>query len=159
MKIAIRKGFGFGLTSGIITTLGLIVGLNYGTHSKKIVLGGILLIAIADALSDALGIHISEEAGSITITEKQIWTSTISTIVFKVIFALTFAIPIILFPLQTAIIISVIWGIFLLSVFSYYIAKKREEKPLKAIFEHLIIAVIVIVITYFLGNWISSWTV
>ena len=159
MEIAIRKGFGFGLTSGIITTLGLIVGLNYGTHSKKIVLGGILLIAIADALSDALGIHISEEAGSKTITEKQIWASTISTTIFKIIFALTFAIPIILFPLQVAIIISVLWGIFLLSVFSYYIAKKREEKPIKAIFEHLIIAIIVVVITYFLGNWISSWTV
>ena len=71
MKISIRKGLGFGLTSGVITTLGLLVGLNAGTHSKKIVLGGILLIAIADALSDALGIHISEEAGSKEITEKQ----------------------------------------------------------------------------------------
>ena len=157
MKIAIRKGFGFGLTSGIITTLGLIVGLNYGTHSKKIVLGGILLIAIADALSDALGIHISEEAGSKTVTERQIWASTTSTIIFKIIFALTFAIPILLFPLQTAIIISILWGILLLSVFSYYIAKKRQEKPLKAIFEHLLIAGIVIIITYFLGSWISSW--
>ena len=120
MKIAIRKGFGFGLTSGIITTLGLIVGLNYGTHSKKIVLGGILLIAIADALSDALGIHISEEAGSKSITEKQIWTSTISTIIFKFLFALTFAVPVLLFSLQKAIIISIIWGVLLLSIFSYY---------------------------------------
>ncbi len=39
----------------------MIVGLNSGTNSKNIVLGGIITIAIADALSDALGIHISEE--------------------------------------------------------------------------------------------------
>jgi len=52
----------FGLTSGIITTLGLIVGLHSGTHSKLAVIGGILTIAMADALSDALGIHVSEES-------------------------------------------------------------------------------------------------
>ena len=62
MKLSIRKGFSFGLTSGIITTLGLIVGLYSGTGSKTIVLAGIIVIAVADALSDSVGIHISEEA-------------------------------------------------------------------------------------------------
>jgi hypothetical protein len=62
MKASIKKGFSFGLTSSIITTLGLIVGLHSSTHSKLIIVGGILIIAVADALSDALGIHISEEA-------------------------------------------------------------------------------------------------
>jgi len=62
MKVSVKKGFSFGLTSGIITTLGLMVGLNAGTHSKIVVIGGILSIAIADAFSDALGMHISEEA-------------------------------------------------------------------------------------------------
>lgn len=159
MKKYIRKGFGFGLTSGIITTLGLIVGLNSGTHSKQVVLGGILLIAVADALSDALGIHISEEAGSKTTTQSQIWASTISTTISKFLFALSFAVLALLFELSTAVLISIIWGICLLSVFSYYIAKKREESPFKAVFEHLLIAVVVIIITYFLGNWISTWAI
>ena len=62
IKDSIKKGLGFGLTSGIITTLGLIIGLSAGTHSKIAVIGGILTIAFADALSDSLGIHISEES-------------------------------------------------------------------------------------------------
>lgn len=156
---SIRKGFGFGLTSGIITTLGLIVGLNSGTHSKKVVLGGILLIAIADSLSDALGIHISEESEGKENTQKNIWRSTFSTVLFKFLFALTFAIPILLFSLQTAIIISIIWGLFLLSTFSCYIAKKRKESCLNAIFEHCLIAILVIIATYFIGNWISTWAI
>ena len=61
-KHSLRIGFSFGLTSGIITTLGLMVGLHAGTHSRLAVIGGILTIAIADAFSDALGIHISEES-------------------------------------------------------------------------------------------------
>jgi hypothetical protein len=55
MKIQVRKGVSFGLTSGVITTLGLIVGLHSGTHSKIAVISGIPTIAIADAMSDALG--------------------------------------------------------------------------------------------------------
>jgi hypothetical protein len=55
MRTALKIGFSFGLTSGVITTLGLMVGLHAGTHSKSVVLGGLLTIAVADAMSDALG--------------------------------------------------------------------------------------------------------
>ncbi|MCR4290314.1 MAG: hypothetical protein NUV86_08670, partial [Candidatus Scalindua sp.] len=62
MKESLKTGIIFGLTSGTITTLGLMIGLYSGTNSRCIVIGGILTIAVADSLSDALGIHISEEA-------------------------------------------------------------------------------------------------
>ncbi len=62
MKHSFKVGFSFGLTSGIITTLGLMIGLYSGTNSQLVVIGGILTIAIADSMSDALGIHISEES-------------------------------------------------------------------------------------------------
>ncbi|MGZ8381620.1 MAG: hypothetical protein ACXW4C_08190, partial [Nitrospira sp.] len=55
MKASFKTGLSFGLTSGVITTLGLMVGLHSGTHSRTVVIGGILTIAIADAMSDALG--------------------------------------------------------------------------------------------------------
>ena len=65
MKHSIKVGFSFGLTSGIITTLGLMIGLNSSTNSSIVVIGGILTIAIADSLSDAIGIHIAEESENI----------------------------------------------------------------------------------------------
>jgi len=155
MKISIRKGFGFGMTSGIITTLGLMIGLYSGTNSKLFVLGGVLMIAIADAFSDSLGIHISEEAGSKKTTTKEIWESTISTFAFKFVFALIFIILILLLELQIAVIIGAFIGLFLLGVFSFYIAKQRGLKPLKIILEHLGIAILVIVITYAIGKGIA----
>ncbi len=82
MNLSIKKGVGFGLTSGIITTLGLIVGLNSGTHSKAVIIGGIVIIAVSDALSDALGIHVSEEAENIHSRQK-IWEATIFTFLAK----------------------------------------------------------------------------
>jgi len=131
------------------------VGLHSGTHSKLVVIGGVLTIAIADAFSDALGIHISEESEN-RHTAKEIWESTISTFLSKLVFALTFIVPIILFPLTQAIIVSVIWGILLLGIFSFYITKEQKIKRWIVIAEHLLIALIVIVITHFVGDWIGS---
>jgi len=61
MKESLKSGISFGTTSGIITTLGLIVGLNAGTHSILAILGGILAIAISEGLSESTGMHISKK--------------------------------------------------------------------------------------------------
>ncbi|RLG15598.1 MAG: hypothetical protein DRN71_00955 [Candidatus Nanohalarchaeota archaeon] len=155
MNHSTKVGLSFGLTSGIVTTLGLMIGLYSGTQSKLIVLGGILTIAIADAFSDALGIHISEESEN-KHTTKEIWQSTIATFLSKFVFAQTFTIPIILFSLDTAIIVSIIWGLSALSILSYSIAKEQKANPWKVIGEHLAIAVIVIILTHYTGDWISK---
>ncbi|GAG72706.1 unnamed protein product [marine sediment metagenome] len=155
MKHSIKMGFSFGLTSGIITTLGLIIGLHSSTHSKVVIIGGILTIAIADAFSDALGIHISEESEN-KHTAIEIWESTLSTLFSKFVFALTFIIPIMLLQLSTAIVVSVIWGLFILGIFSFIIAREQKRRPWKVIAEHLIIALVVIIITYYVGDWIGT---
>jgi VIT1/CCC1 family predicted Fe2+/Mn2+ transporter len=155
MKDSLIKGISFGLTSAIITTLGLMVGLHSGTHSKIVVLAGILTIAIADALSDALGIHISEEAEN-THTVKQIWGATIATFMTKFLFAMTFIVPVLFLSLSNAIIVSLIWGMSILVVLSYLIAKSQDEPPWKIIGEHLIIALAVIAITHLVGEWLST---
>ncbi|HQB85068.1 MAG TPA: hypothetical protein PLZ69_01350 [Candidatus Pacearchaeota archaeon] len=156
MRLSIRKGFSFGLTSGIITTLGLIVGLHSGTHSNVVIIGGILVIAIADAMSDALGVHVSEESENKHST-KEIWESTVSTFLSKFVFALIFIIPVLFLQLSTAIIVCVIWGLSLITIFSYYIAKQQNVKPYSIILEHLIIAIMVIMITHYVGDWIATF--
>lgn len=155
MKHSVAKGIGFGLTSGVITTLGLLVGLYSGTHSMIVVLGGILTIAVADGMSDALGIHISEEIIKKN-SCKQVWESTIATFFTKLLFALTFAIPVIFLPLDTAIAVSVAWGILLIGILSYRIAKKKKTSVAKAMAEHIGIAIVVVILTYLLGLWVST---
>lgn len=152
---SIKIGFSFGITSGIITTLGLIVGLHSGTHSRLAIIGGILTIAIADAFSDALGIHISEESEN-KHTEKEIWGSTIATFFSKFVFSATFIIPVLLFSLTTAVIVGIIWGLSLLGIFSYYLAREQNAKPHKVIIEHLLIAILVMIISHYIGDWIAQ---
>lgn len=155
LKDTFKTGLSFGLTSGIITTLGLMVGLHSGTHSKLAVIGGVLTIAIADAFSDALGIHISEESEN-KHTEREIWESTVFTFLTKFIFASTFLVPLLAFNLSTAMIVSVIYGLTLLGVFSFYIAKDQDANPWPAVLEHLLIALVVITITHYVGDTIRA---
>jgi VIT1/CCC1 family predicted Fe2+/Mn2+ transporter len=155
MKESLRTGISFGITSAVITTLGLMVGLHSGTHSRIVVIGGILTIAVADAFSDALGIHISEEAENIH-TPRQIWGATAATFFAKFCFAMTFAVPVIFLSLSKAIVVSLIWGLSILTVLSYIIAKIQKEPPLKIVAEHLLIAIIVIVITHQVGLWVGK---
>jgi len=155
MKHSIKVGVSFGLTSAIITTLGLMVGLHSGTNSELAVVGGILTIAVADAFSDALGIHVSEESEN-KHSKREIWESTLSTFLSKFVFALTFVIPVLLFSLSTAIFVSIMWGLLVLSILNYSIAAEQGANPWKMIAEHLVIAILVIVVTHFVGHWVSS---
>ena len=156
MKESIKTGISFGLTSGIITTLGIMVGLNEGTGLRLAVIGGILTIAIADAFSDAFGIHISEESSKQN-SHKAIWEATATTFFTKLVIALSFLIPILLLELSTAIKLNLAWGLFLIVIFNYFLAKTRKEKPLKIILEHVSIATLVIIITFFIGKFIAIY--
>ena len=155
MRHSLKTGFSFGLMSGIITTLGLMVGLHSGTHSKLIIIGGILTIAIADAFSDALGIHVSEESEN-KHTAREIWESTCATFIAKFVFAMTFIVPLLLFELNAAVIISIVWGFSCLGIFSCLMAREQKVKPWKVVGEHILIAFVVIVCTHFVGDFIRT---
>ncbi|MFA6254423.1 MAG: hypothetical protein WC675_00130 [Patescibacteria group bacterium] len=152
---SLTTGLSFGLTSATITTLGLMIGLNSSTNSRMVVIGGILTIAVADAFSDALGIHLAEESDS-EHTAKEIWLSTVFTFLAKFLFALTFLLPVLNLSLGVAIWVDIIWGLLILSTLSFVIAKAQKNKPHKVIFEHLFIAIIVIFLANLVGHWIKT---
>jgi VIT1/CCC1 family predicted Fe2+/Mn2+ transporter len=151
----VRTGLFFGATSAVITTIGLITGLNAGTKSITAVLGGILVIAVADAMSDALGIHLAEEANPNT-THSHVWSATIMTFVTKFVFSISFAVPLLLLPLATAVLVCVAWGLLVIVVLSYFLARSQGESPLAIISEHVGIAVLVVILSHYIGVWVGK---
>lgn len=156
MKISLKKGLNFGLTSAVITTLGLITGLNSSTGSKMVIISGILIIAVADSFSDALGIHISTESEGNS-TNKEVWQATFATFLSKFIFALTFLIPYLFLGLNLAFWVDIVWGGLILIFVSYRLAKQQNLKPQGIIFEHLFISVVVLFLGYYIGKIINQY--
>jgi len=150
-----RTGVFFGATSGVITTIGLIAGLNAGTRSLVAVLGGIFVVAVADAMSDAMGIHLAQESDPES-THEHIWAATFWTFFTKLFVALTFALPLLWFPLQLAVAIAVGWGLFVITLLSIYLARVQNTPVLHVVTEHLLIAIVVVAISHYIGVWVAT---
>ena len=149
-----RTGLFFGATSGVITTIGLIAGLNAGTNSMVAVLGGILVVAVADAMSDALGIHLAQEADPDS-TNEHIWAATIWTFLTKLIVASSFALPLLWLSLPVAVAVSVGWGLLVITFLSAYLARVQGTPVLNVVTEHLVIAIVVVAVSHYIGIWVN----
>jgi VIT1/CCC1 family predicted Fe2+/Mn2+ transporter len=147
--------FSFGATSAIITNLGIITGLDTFAHPKLSIIAGILVVALADNIADSFGIHIYQE--SECIDNKEIWFSTLSNFLTRIFVSLTFIILVAALPMNLAVPYSICWGLALLAIMSYIIAKDRKVNPYSAIFEHIIITIIVITLSHFIGRYIRGW--
>lgn len=148
------KKFSIGATAAIITSLALIAGLAHGDSARISIISGLLIIAIADNITDSLSIHILKESEGAC--EKEIYSSTFGNFAVRLVLALTFVIIVLLLPSYVAFIVSAIWGMLLLTVLSYYIAKAQKINPFKEIILHLLVAFLVIITSKLLGDFISN---
>lgn len=153
---ALRSGFSFGLTSGIITALGVLVGIGAGTDSKMVVVGALLTIALADSFSDALAVFTLEESEHTRLARRLAYTA-LTAFIAKLLFSASFILPVLILPLASAIVISVIWGVICLSVLSFYTARLRKEAVVKSVLLHVGIAVAVIIGTGLIGWAVRTW--
>ena len=142
--------FSFGSSSAIITNLGLIMGLDSGANAKYSILASILVIAIADNISDSFGIHMYQE--SERLNRAEVWISTSTNFVSRLLVSLGFMFLIYYLPLKTAVAFSLLYGLSLLMFLSYIIARDEKENPYFAMAEHLGIALLVIVLSELAGG-------
>jgi len=146
--------FSFGATSAIITCLAFIIGLSKSGNPKLSIIGSLLVIAIADNISDTLGIHIYQESD--LKNSKVVRTSTFFNFLTRLFVIIIFILLVLFLPIEYTIIFSIVWGLSLLAVLSYFISKEQKVNPYTAIFKHISIAVLVIIISNFLSEWIMN---
>ena len=78
------------------------------------------------------------------------------TFITKFVFSISFAVPLLLLPLGPAVVASVVWGLLVITLLSYFLAKSQGESPLYIIVEHLGIAVLVVVLSHYIGVWVAA---
>jgi VIT1/CCC1 family predicted Fe2+/Mn2+ transporter len=150
--MAIINKFSIGATAAITTSMGLIAGLTQGGNAKTGIITGLLIIAIADNISDTLGIHIYKESEGAS--RQDINSFTYGNFLARFFIVSTFVLIILLFSSYVALIISSVWGLFLLTILSYSIAKIKKTNSVPEIAWHLLVALLVIIGSKLLGNLI-----
>jgi hypothetical protein len=144
----------FGVTSAIVTSLAFIVSLSNNVEPRMPIIGSLLVFAIADNVSDSLGIHIFQESD--LKKNETVNASTISNFVTRFLVILSFAALVYLLPIQLAVISSVIWGFSMLMVLTYLIAVEREARLLPSLIQHFAIAAFVVFGSLLLRSWITA---
>ena len=66
------------------------------------------------------------------------------------------AVPVLLLPLSVAVAVSVVWGMLILALLSYLIARDQGQSASKTIGEHLLIAIVVIAVTHWVGHMVAQ---
>jgi VIT1/CCC1 family predicted Fe2+/Mn2+ transporter len=145
--------FSFGVTSAIVTSLALMLGLDQTASPRSSIIGALLIIAVADNIADSLGIHVYRESVPGAGTNPRV--NTISNFLARIGVMALFIGLVAVLPLEYAIILSIAVGLGLLVVLSYYIALEQKEKISVSIAHHLGITIAVIVLSHFLGQWIG----
>jgi VIT1/CCC1 family predicted Fe2+/Mn2+ transporter len=130
--------------------MGLIAGLAQGGNSKIGIVTGLLVVAIADNVSDSFSIHIYKESEGASRRETNL--STFGNFIVRLFLVFTFVSIVLIFSPLLALIVSSIWGLILLTVLSILIAKHKQTHPLREIIYHLIVALMVIIGSKLLGN-------
>ena len=141
--------YSIGATAAIITSMGLIAGLTQGANAKISIVTGLLIIAIADNISDSFSIHIYKEAEGAT--KQEINSSTFGNFTIRLFLALTFVFIVLFFSPFSALIISSVYGLILLAILSFLISKHKDTNPLGEMIWHLLIALLVVAGSKLLG--------
>jgi len=139
-----------GATAAITTSMGLIAGLTQGETAKTSIITGLLIVAIADNISDSLGIHIYKESEGAS--RKEINSATYGNFIVRLFLALTFVLIVSFFSPSVALVVSSLWGLILLAILSRLIAKNKKTNSFREIIWHVAIALIVIASSKLLGN-------
>jgi VIT1/CCC1 family predicted Fe2+/Mn2+ transporter len=144
--------FSYGGTAAIVTSMGLIGGLGGTSASKSAIISSLLIIAIADNLTDSLAIHVYQESEKLE--TRLAFRSTIANFFTRLLGVLTFVLLVVILPAPLLVPVGLAWGMVLLGTLTWFVAHSRGLSPAVEVLKHLGIAVLVIAVSKVIAVWI-----
>jgi hypothetical protein len=144
----------FGGTAAIVTSMALIAGLDAAKAGRATMVSALLIAAVADNLTDSLSVHMYQE--SERLEEREAFVGTLTNFATRFILCLSFVLIVMLFREHAAVAGGIVWGMSLLTVLSYILARHRKVSAMSEVGKHLTVALVVIFISKSIGHWITT---
>jgi predicted adenylyl cyclase CyaB len=144
----------FGITSGILTTIGVLVGVNSATADRLSVVAAVVAIAVADSCSDAFGMYMAKmsERG---VAPKQALRHALGTLVGKAFLPFTFLVPLVVLPLGIAVAVDLAWGALALALLSAEQAVVEQRAVTRRVARNLGLALVIIANSTLAGSLVA----
>jgi hypothetical protein len=150
------RNFSFGGAAAVVTSMSLIIGLGAASASRATIVGGLLIVAIADNLTDSLSMHMYQE--SERLDARKAFRATLSNFATRLCLSLSFIFLMIVLPLRIALIASSVWGLALLTGLTYVVARDRGHPVIPELVKHIAAAVAVLLASMAIGRLIGLQT-
>ncbi len=145
------QGITYGVMDGVLTCLGVIMGLS-AAGNKFFLLLAVLAVGLADAMADSAAFHVGQETETHH-RKKEIRKSTVLTFIGVFGGFLVLGIPILFLELSTAILVSGAMGMAILAGLGYTVASiNPKHKKSRLMWEYVAMGIFVSVVTYFVGR-------
>lgn len=145
----------FGSPAAIVTSTGLIVGLQTAMIHRGAIAGSLLIFALADNMTDSLGVHIYQESEGLNAHEA--FRTTIANFLARLLLSLSFILLVLYAPASTLVYLAAGWGLILLAGLSYLLARARGVSALSEILKHTGVALAVVALSKLVGGGIRNW--
>ena len=143
----------FGSTAAIVTSMALITGLEAAGVAKSTVVSALLIAALADNLTDSLSIHMYQE--SERLEQREAFIGTLSNFATRFVGCLSFVVIVAICPPAIAVWCAIVWGMMLLIVLSYLLARARNVSEFPEMVKHVIVAVAVLFVSKGIALWLA----
>ena len=144
----------FGATAAVVTSMALITGLGAADAAKRTILSALLIAALADNLTDSLSVHIYQESERLETHEA--FVGTVTNFAARLVLCLSFAVLVAILSTSVATVVALIWGICLLAALTWMLARERRIAAAPEIIKHVIVALVVILASRGIGQWIGT---
>lgn len=150
------EGAAFGIMSGVITILGVLIGLSV-TGVKSIASMGIVIVGVADAFSDAAGMYVSEESEGMH-KFWELFRSAAFTFAGKISMLVVLLVPVLLLNLWTGVLVSAAVGITIVAGLGLFIGRKKHlPGKIKMAVKYALIAMAIAIISYYIGGFAQNF--
>jgi VIT1/CCC1 family predicted Fe2+/Mn2+ transporter len=148
------RHYSYGSTAATATSVGLVVGFDAASVSRAAIVSGLLIIALADNISDSLSIHMYQESENLE--TRAAFRTTVANFAARLAVASSFIAIVLVVPMSIVPAASVIWAALLLGSLTHIIARIRHVSPLREMLKHVVVAFAVVAVSRILGGWIAA---
>jgi len=135
----------FGSTSAIVTSIGLVVGFASTDTSRATLIASLLIVGVADNLTDSLSVHLYQESDGLDAHEA--FVSTVTNFLARLAITATFVALVATLTGGRLIIVATIWGLAALAILTVSLAHQRHAPVSRELVRHFAIVVAVIALS------------
>jgi hypothetical protein len=117
-------------------------------------LAGLLIVGLADNLTDSLSIHIYQESEKRD--ARAAFQATLDNFVTRLVISLSFVMLVLAFSSVNTVLASLAWGSALLTGLTWFVARSRGANVTTEVLKHLAVAAVVIAVSHAIGILINT---